>query len=264
MTDPVAEAMRQAARAAIVPRFRSLDASDVIAKGTSDVVTTADHECEHLLVESLAKIAPDVAVLAEEAAASDPDSIDAMLQQDDLFVVDPLDGTKAFVAGSPDFAVMVARIERGVTTAAWILHPMHDVLWSARLGEGAWRNGVRQLRPPASGSAADLRGAVKTGYMDKQLREQMLARFPRFAEVTPGPPSAGFGDPALVTGVVDFTLFWRTLPWDHAPGVLIAEEAGCHVRRLDGSRYQAGDGGVGLLSAAGPATWEAARAALFD
>jgi fructose-1,6-bisphosphatase/inositol monophosphatase family enzyme len=263
VTDPIAGAMQRAAAAAIVPRFRALDEADIFHKGVGDVVTTADRECESLLVDALATTAPGVPVLGEEAAASDPDATVTLLREPCLFVVDPLDGTRAFVNGSPDFAVMVARIDDGITTAAWIWQPMHQVLWTARRGGGAWRNGVRQLRPPVSGDAALLRGAVKTGHMDPGLRTTVTDRFGAFAAVTPGPASAGFGYPDLVTGRVDFTVFWRTLPWDHAPGALLAEEAGCHVRRLDGTPYRPGSGHDGLLSAAGPAAWEAARIALL-
>ena len=136
---------------------------DVIEKSPGDVVTTADRECEQLLVAALADVAPGVPVLGEEAASADPDATKGLLARSSLFVVDPLDGTRAFVAGSPDFAVMVARVEDGVTTHAWIWHPMHNVMWTAELGAGTWRNGVRQTRAPAT-DAAKLRGAVKTGF----------------------------------------------------------------------------------------------------
>ena len=58
-------------------------------------------------------------------------------------------------------------------------------------------------------------------------------------------------------------MFWRTLPWDHAPGALIAQEAGCTVQRLDGSPYRADQDDHGLISAAGPAAWGATRAGLW-
>jgi fructose-1,6-bisphosphatase/inositol monophosphatase family enzyme len=262
--DAIGEAIRQAALAAVVPRFRSLTADDVHEKSPGDIVTTADAECERLLVEALADLAPGVPVLGEEAAAADPTLMARLLAEPSVFLVDPLDGTRGFVAGSEDFAVMVALVEDGETSAAWIWQPMHDVMWTARCGEGTNRNGVRQLRSPATGDASQLRGAVKTGYLDAATRGAVMARFDRFADVSYGPPSAGFAYPALVSGDIDFLQFWRTLPWDHAPGALIAQEAGCVAQRLDGTPYRAAQQGNGLLSAAGAETWDAARAGLWE
>ena len=172
-----------------------LSADDVIEKSPGDVVTTADRDCERLLVAALADIAPGVSVLGEEAASADPDATKGLLAQSSLFVVDPLDGTRAFVAGSPDFAVMVARVDEGETTHAWIWHPMHNVMWTAELGGGAWCNGVRQTRAPATDDASKLRGAVKTGFLDATTRGELRSRFDEFAEVTPGPAAAGFAYP---------------------------------------------------------------------
>ena len=58
-------------------------------------------------------------------------------------------------------------------------------------------------------------------------------------------------------GALSHALYWRTLPWDHAPGTLLAEEVGLTVARLDGSEYRPWDGRSGLLTAAGQAVWDA-------
>ena len=56
--------------------------------------------------------------------------------------------------------------------------------------------------------------------------------------------------------------FWRTLPWDHAPGALLVREAGGVARRFDGSPYQPADEGNGLLSAVNEEAWRAVEDAL--
>jgi fructose-1,6-bisphosphatase/inositol monophosphatase family enzyme len=254
--DPVAAAIRQAADAAIVTRFRLLVASDVTEKTPGDYVTTADHECEELLTKSLGRIHPGVPVLGEEAAAVDPGLTERLFGHDRLWVLDPLDGTRAFVNGDADFAVMVALVEQGETTAAWIWQPIPRLMFSARRGHGAFREGVRIRRPSeAETPVADLHGVAKLGFVPDDLRYTILANRNRLADVAHGPASAGFCYPQLVEGVADFTLFWRTLPWDHAPGALIAQEAGCHVARLDASTYRPDRPGQGLLAAADPITW---------
>lgn len=81
-----------------------------------------------------------------------------------------------------------------------------------------------------------------------------------FAEVTTGRMCAGTEYPAVVHGEQDFALFWRTLPWDHAPGALLVEVAGGVVRRLDGDPYRPAEvTRTGLLAARDEATWETAR-----
>jgi len=69
-----------------------------------DVVTTVDTAAEAALVRGLAEIAPGVPVVAEEAAAARPEPLDLIVGAPRAWVVDPLDGTQAFIDGSPDDA----------------------------------------------------------------------------------------------------------------------------------------------------------------
>src|SRR5690606_23098721 len=79
---------------------------------------------------------------------------------------------------------------------------------------------------------------------------------------TEGRNCAGLDYPDLASGAVDFLIYWRTLPWDHAPGVLFAEEAGLRAGRLDESRYEPGSGRSGLVVAQ-PSIWESLRRELL-
>ena len=260
MREAVANAIRQAADTAILPRYRALTESDIHEKSDGDYVTIADRECEQLLVEHLGRIDPGTPVLGEEAAATDPELGQRLLVHERLWVIDPLDGTRAFMRGEPDFAVMVALIEQGETTAAWIWQPVPATMVTAVRGGGTTVDGVAVRRRPASDrSVGELHGVVKLGYWDDDTRGLVAANRQHFAAAGSGPAAAGFAYPQLIDGTHDFLVFWRTLPWDHAPGVLIAQESGCHVARLDGSRYQPGQTGGGLLAAADEITWAGVR-----
>ena len=68
---------------------------------------------------------------------------------DHAFTVDPVDGTKNFVKGSPDHAVMVAEVRGGESVRAWIWQPQHERAYVAERGAGAWRNGERLSRARA-------------------------------------------------------------------------------------------------------------------
>lgn len=63
----------------------------------------------------------------------------------------------------------------------------------------------------------------------------------------------------LISGAWRFLLYWRTLPWDHIPGALLALEAGAKVARLDGCAFRAHATDTGLLIAPNEALWEDAR-----
>lgn len=257
----VAELMREASTAAIEPRFHALGDGDVIEKAAGELVTVADREAEALITDGLARLDPGVPVVGEEAVAADPTRLED-LAAPRVWVVDPLDGTANFVNGSPDWAVMVALILDGATAASWIWQPLERRMYAARRGRGATCNGRRLVAAPRPRAEAELTGAVLTRYLDQPTRERVDRNVGRFGTVTAGRHCAGIEYPALIDGTTDFAFFWRTLPWDHAPGTLLVEEAGGVAARPDGSPYRPGPGGVGLLVAADRPTWDLAQGLL--
>ena len=84
----------------------------------------------------------------------------------------------------------------------------------------------------------------------------------RVAEAAPTRRCAGDEYPLVATGARHFALYWRTLVWDHAPGVLFLQEAGGRAARLDGRPYRIGDPGEGILLAQTPAIWDEVAAAI--
>jgi myo-inositol-1(or 4)-monophosphatase len=110
---------------------------NVERKADRSLVTRADREADALLRDELPALAP-AAWLSEETADA-PDR----LAQRRLWVVDPIDGTREFVQGLPEYAVAAALVEDGQPLLAVVHNPATgDVLCAAR-GGGAWRNGAR-------------------------------------------------------------------------------------------------------------------------
>ncbi|MHB1535008.1 MAG: inositol monophosphatase family protein [Acidimicrobiales bacterium] len=173
------------------------------------------------------------------------------------------DGTTNFVEGNHDWAVMVALCEEGRTVASWIWQPTSQTLYAAEAGWGATRNGLAVAVTPRPFEPAGLRGAVLTRFLPTSVSESVDAARDRFDAVTPGRRCAGVDYPAVVDGEQDFVLFWRTLPWDHAPGVLLLQEAGGVAQRPDTSPYRPADTRPGLLVAADRSTWDAVHATLL-
>jgi fructose-1,6-bisphosphatase/inositol monophosphatase family enzyme len=262
LTEEVGEIMRDVAREIILPRRGRLEDRHLEEKTPGEFVTAVDREAERIITTRLKPLLPGSIVVGEEQAFFDPASLTG-LAGETVWLVDPLDGTSNFAAGDPSFAVMVALLQRGETVAAWLLDPLRDVLSFAGRGAGAFTAGERIRASPACPSVGELRGAVLTGYLPSPLKEQIEARGSSFAEVLPGMRCAGLQYPAVATNSQNFVLFWRTLPWDHAPGSFFLEEAGGHVARLDGSPYRLTDDRKGLLAAENASVWNLAQRALI-
>lgn len=230
-TDAVLDLIRETAEAVILPRFRQLAAEDIAEKsGPLDLVTVADREAEVLIARALSKAYPDAVMLGEEATSIDPRLLEEVSDASHLFTIDPVDGTRNFVNGSPDYAVMVAEVRAGQTVRSWIHQPEHNRSYIAEAGAGAWCNGVRLSPPAASQDVATLRGVTS--------QQSLLREGPRgLAPLNKPWWSCGIDYPRLVSGDVDYLLYKHDWPWDHLPGALLAAELGGATSRLDGSPY---------------------------
>jgi fructose-1,6-bisphosphatase/inositol monophosphatase family enzyme len=256
---PVAAHMRAVSDAEIRPRFRALADHDIRLKGPGDYVTEADESAERALGPLLRSVL-DVPVVGEEATAANPALVDAVRDAERAWVVDPVDGTANFVHGSPIYAVMVALVEHGRTSAGWVLHPETGTMYSALPGEDATIEVSDQLLSSAAGASVGvpapsartgdgLRGGVAIKYAAEQYRRGLASAQEELGEYVTMRMCEGFDYADLVTGEVDYLVFSRALPWDHAPGAAIARASGCTVGRLDGSDYLPGVPGAPLLAA---------------
>ncbi|GAA2619780.1 inositol monophosphatase family protein [Paractinoplanes durhamensis] len=263
MLDQVADLIREVAATIVLPRFRHLAAGDIQQKSPGDLVTIADQESEKALTAGLTALLPGSRVVGEEGVAADPQLLSRVGDPGAVWIVDPVDGTNNFAAGKTPFAIMVALARDGEVTASWILDVPGDHLTVAELGAGAYRDGVRVKTRTDDPGARALRGVVATHYLPQHLREIAIANAPELAQVTKGHHCAGYEYPAVATDEQQFALFWRILPWDHAPGSLIIKEAGGTVRHLDDSPYSPTDSERGLLVAANDDIWHTVRDTLF-
>ncbi|MDP6344339.1 MAG: 3'(2'),5'-bisphosphate nucleotidase CysQ [Alphaproteobacteria bacterium] len=119
-------------------------------KGPNDPVSEADHAVDELLHQRLTTARPDYGWLSEETE-DDPSRVERAA----VWVVDPIDGTRAFIEKRKEFTVCVALVEGGRPTAAAVYNPAEDELFDATLGGGARLNG----EPIRVSSAAGFEGA---------------------------------------------------------------------------------------------------------
>jgi len=104
---------------------------------------------------------------------------------------------------------------------------------------------------------------VLTRFLPEPVKERVVEHSSQFAAILPGTKCAGIDYPSLVGGGQHFLLFWRLLPWDHAPGTLLVTEAGGHVAHLNGLPYCPGDREAGLLVAQNKEIWNMVRSTLL-
>lgn len=237
-TEAVLKLLQDVAAEVINPRFRTLTDDQVSEKNPGDLVTVADHESEALITAALQRAYPDALVLGEEAMAADAGLVDRFAAAEHAFTVDPVDGTKNFVNGSPDHAVMVAEVRGGVTTRGWIWQPQHEAAYVAEKGAGATLNGA-PLRV-TRGADAPYRTARRS-WVGRELGGLGTL------ELTWA--CCGVDYPRLIAGEAAALVYTRSMPWDHLPGALILTEAGGTIGDHAGAPLGSPELGGGIVAA---------------
>lgn len=204
------------------------DSFSVRDKAPDNPVTDADLAADALLRERLRALLPEAGWLSEETADS-PER----LQRSRVWVVDPVDGTKEFVMGIPEFSVSVALVEDGLPQLAVVFNPATGELIQAVRGQGTYLAG-RQVTVTGR---AELTGAQ----VDASRSERKRGEFAPFEDLlelrTMG--SIAFKLARVAAGQVDAT--WSRGPkneWDICAGALLVEEAGGHCVDLDGQPFR--------------------------
>ncbi len=259
MVDPeaVAELLRETADSVILPRFRLLRQEDIREKKPGDFVTIADVEAERMLEERLQALAPGSAVLGEEGAAQDPARFGLLAGDAPVWVIDPIDGTGNFARGAAGFAVILACVERAEIRAGWIYDPLERVMVVAESGAGAWSEG-RRLAVDGEASAQRMVGAAYGRTVAGPRAAKALADSGRVGSVK-NLGSSALEYSAIALGRAHFSLHSRSLPWDHAAGMLIVREAGGLADFLDGTPYDPRILDRPVLAAANRVAWETVR-----
>ncbi|MFE5814370.1 inositol monophosphatase family protein [Streptomyces sp. NPDC056479] len=251
----VAEAVRRAAAAEVMPRFRQLAEHEVDQKsGPHDLVTDADRLAEKYLTEALGALLPGSVVVGEEAVHADPATYEAVCGDAPVWIVDPVDGTRQFVNGDDGFCTLVALAQRGVLLASWTYAPARDQLATAIRGQGAFLDGER-LISGAPEPGRDLE--IATSHPDYTTDEQKRALLGLWTDgVAPRPcGSAGLEYLAVARGELDAIAFSWEAAWDHAAGILLVEEAGGTHLTLTGEPFRVtGDNALPFTAARDEAT----------
>ncbi len=223
--------MERAARRAgemIMTYFRPgenvADSAGVREKNIGNPLTDADLASDRLLRRLLLENRPDYGWLSEESA----DSINRV-EQERVWVVDPIDGTRGFIRGIPQFAISIALVERGRPIAACVHNPATAELFSATRDGGAHRNGQKIT----TSDRRTLRGARCLASRSEMRRGEWDAFDDELAITPMG--SLAYKLALVACGRFDLTFtLTPKCEWDCCAGVLLVSEAGGTISHKNG------------------------------
>jgi 3'(2'), 5'-bisphosphate nucleotidase len=209
--------------------------AEVRSKDDGSPVTAADEASEAVICDGLKRLAPAVPIISEEQASHDRPKPGA---RGSYFLVDPLDGTKEFIAGRDEYTVNIAIVTDGLPILGIVTAPAAGIAWRGIVGRGAER------LPIAGGTTAP--GAIRTRRCpDDELvvmvsRSHLEARTKAFIEKFPQAKLLQCGSSVkfcrLAEGAAD--LYARLAPthdWDIAAGHAVLAAAGGKATAPDGS-----------------------------
>jgi myo-inositol-1(or 4)-monophosphatase len=211
-------------------------------KGASSPVCEADIAVDKLLREQLTALEPGIGWLSEESA-DDP----ARLLSRFVWIVDPIDGTRGYIAGLPDWAVSAALVEDGRPIVASLFAPVTDEFFMAVAGQGATLNGTAV----AANSGAELRDMRIAG--PKNFLQRMAAVAPPFTTMQ-RVHSLALRIARVADGTIDAAIAGgNSHDWDLAAADLLVHEAGGALTPFGGEPliYNRSEPRHGMLVAAG-------------
>jgi 3'(2'), 5'-bisphosphate nucleotidase len=202
---------------------------ETFSKIDESPVTSADFAANRLIVEALQQLTPTIPVLSEEGGHL---SFAERQQWPRYWLIDPIDGTQEFIAGSDDFAVVIALVEAHQPIIGVIYAPVQQRLWAAQRNAGSWRfdqHGksplqVRQFQQPQQ-------QAVVIAMSRRQDQHKVLAQLNpnrRYQQVARG--SCSLKACMVAEGSADcFMRIGPTGEWDTAAAEVIVGEAGGRI-----------------------------------
>ena len=198
-------------------------------KEDASIVTVADHRAEAAILAGLLAATPDIPAIAEEEVAAG--RVPAHGRR--YWLVDPLDGTREFAAGSDDFAVCIGLIEGNAPHLGVVTGPARGEAFGAIRGQGAVKRdaaGTRKIHVrPMPQEGATVIASVTSGKhpsVSEFLSGHKVAKFAQFG--------SALKFCRIAEGVADlYPRFGRTMEWDTAAGQILLEEAGGSVRAAE-------------------------------
>ena len=224
------KAVRKAGKT-LLRDFGEIENLQIQSKNLGDFVTNADLKTEKVLLDTLKYYLPDVTYITEESGKIDGNN--------EIIVIDPIDGTTNFIHGIPIISIVIGRIIEGQITDGVIFNPVLNEFYWASKGKGAWCNNKR-LRVSKRNNLIDC--IIGTGIPHANRT------YPNYLEEINSISKNCSGIRRLGSAAIDLAYvaagkldaFWeRNLNiWDVSAGVILVLEAGGKVTKTDGTEWQ--------------------------
>jgi 3'(2'), 5'-bisphosphate nucleotidase len=225
---------------------------DVVRKADESPVTEADKAGEKVILARLAERFPEIPAISEEHACEfgTPDSIGPR-----FFLVDPVDGTKAFVRGDPNFTVNIGLIENGVPVAGAVCAPATGEVWFTT-GEGAVkRDGPDGAETPVHARPWPAEALALVSHTMKEERAAELAA--QYGFTLRAPMDSSIKMVRIAEGAADiYPRHGPTMEWDTAAGHAVLVAAGGRFTTPEGEAFLYGKADQGFRNG-----WFVARGA---
>jgi len=210
-------------------------------KADSSPVSDADEHAEAIILERLAKAFPGVPIIAEEQAAAD--GLSHRRPGDLFFLVDPVDGTREFIAKKHDFTVNIGLVENGLPIAGAVYAPAREEMFTGGAGALHWTRFLPGADPdPETAAVAVSREYPEEGLTAVVSSSHLTDETQAFVDRLTLAKRVSFGSSLkfcrVATGEADVYPRWGpTMEWDTAAGHAVLNAAGGCVVSPDGEPF---------------------------
>ncbi|WP_191561826.1 inositol monophosphatase family protein [Metabacillus idriensis] len=197
-----------------------------------DLVTNMDKETEQYLISKINETYPEHRILGEEGFGNEIQSLEGI-----VWIVDPIDGTMNFVHQQRNFAISIGIYEDGIGKIGLIYDVVHDELYHAVRGNGAYMNDIRlpELKDVPLNEAVIALNA--TWVMEnRRIDHNLLIPIAKAVRGTRSYGSATLEFAYVASGRLDAYITLRLAPWDFAAGLILLEEVGASATTLEGEK----------------------------
>ena len=219
----------------LIRDFGEIEKLQVSAKGPGDFVSAADKRSEKIIIEEIIKAHPDHGILSEESGIINKDN------QNNRWIIDPIDGTMNFLNGIPHFCISIGYEEKGEMICGIIFDPIKDEMFFAEKGSGAYLNNSR-IRVSNKKKLIDSLLVTGGPKFDSKNKDDIFNEYVAVSNNV-NAPIRKFGSAALdianvACGRFDGYWQWELNFWDIAAGVIILKESGGYIDFLDKDEKQ--------------------------
>ncbi|WP_284140944.1 MULTISPECIES: inositol monophosphatase family protein [unclassified Virgibacillus] len=200
----------------------------------NDLVTTMDKETEQFFVGKIKSKYPSHYLFSEEGFGDKLSSLEGT-----VWIIDPIDGTMNFVHQKRHFAISVGIYQDGIGEIGFIYDVMADILYSAKKGEGAMKNGAKL--PPLKTDLTLQESIVGMNHYwlckNNLVKETAMQELVKQVRGTRTYGSAALEFAYVAEGIIDCYLAMKLSPWDIAAGKIIVHEVGGITTNISGNEF---------------------------